>query len=573
LVAEAGYGQEAIDAVRRHDPDVLLLDLRMPRGDGLFVLEQLSRHALRTAALVLTTFDDEELALRAIRAGAKGYLLKDVTTAQLAATVRKLAAGGTVLSPHLSERARHTLAEAAPPSEAEAIREEPMTVREREILRMCWRLLEPRDRRSAAPRRGDGEESRFEHPGQDGGAGSHACGAQGGRARVPVVTCRLAHASAPSALLALGLLACSRLDHAPSPSAAASGTGGAPETGRPYATPSGPLTAERRQRVLDAMLPLIRAHYVFSDLGAVAVQAVQGHQARGDYASIAVEGDFAQRLTDDLRTVTRDIHFRVRYRPPGHAPEEMTRERRAELEVEARQGVHSVERSTDGVALLKLDSFLDPPDSPALQKAYAAAMSEVADARALVLDLRDNYGGDPRTVAFMLSYLFDSTPVHVNDIWSRDEDVTWQNWTQRNVPGRRFGGHKPIFVLVSRRTISGERRRHTTCRRRSAPSFWAKSPPAAPTLPRVLTSVTVSSSSFRARAPSTHHAHELGGHGGAAGRRGLPRGRVEGGAGYGRRRRSALTRMTAPAQILRCLATPTELEGTTGVFPWRRLGP
>jgi C-terminal processing protease CtpA/Prc len=64
----------------------------------------------------------------------------------------------------------------------------------------------------------------------------------------------------------------------------------------------------------------------------------------------------------------------------------------------------------------ELDSFLDPPDSPALQKAYADAMSEVADARALVVDLRDNYGGDPRTVAFMLSYLFDPTPVHVNDI-------------------------------------------------------------------------------------------------------------------------------------------------------------
>jgi hypothetical protein len=242
-------------------------------------------------------------------------------------------------------------------------------------------------------------------------------------------------------LLAFSLLACSRGRPAPA--------------GGSDAAPVGTLTAERRLRVLDEMLPRIRAHYVFPDLGATAAQALQDHQAHGDYESLSVEDDFARRLTDDLRAVTHDIHFRVRYRAGGQAPEEMTPERRAELEVEARHGVHSVERLADGVARLKLDSFLDPPDSPALQKAYADAMSEVADARALVLDLRDNYGGDPRTVAFMLSYLFDPTPVHVNDVWSRDEDVTWQNWTQRNVPGRRFGGHKPIFVLVSRRTVSG----------------------------------------------------------------------------------------------------------------------
>jgi hypothetical protein len=264
-----------------------------------------------------------------------------------------------------------------------------------------------------------------------------------------------AHRSVLSALLGVGLLSCSRGSPAPSASSVTNAGVERPPAGGADAAPAGTLTAERRLRVFDAMLPAIRAHYVFPDLGAAAVLAVQDHQAHGDYDALSVEDDFARRLTDDLRAVTHDIHFRVRYRAPGTAPEAMTPERRAALEVEARQGVHSVERLADGVALLRLDSFLDPPDSPALQKAYADAMAKVADARVLVLDLRENYGGDPRTVAFMLSYLFDATPVHVNDIWSRDEDVTWQNWTQPNLPGRRFGGHKPIFVLVSRRTISG----------------------------------------------------------------------------------------------------------------------
>jgi hypothetical protein len=256
------------------------------------------------------------------------------------------------------------------------------------------------------------------------------------------------------ALFAVALLACAR--SSPSPSASAASGSSASAEPPADAAPVGTLTSEGRQRVIDAMLPLVRAHYVFPDLGVTTAAALQEHAAHGDYAAFSVENDFAQRLTDDLRAVTHDLHFRVRYRRPGPpAPEVMTPERRAELEVEARHGVHSVERLPNGVAVLKLDSFLDPPDSPALRKSYADAMSEIADARALVLDLRDNYGGDPRTVAYMLSYLFDATPVHVNDIWSRDQNVTWQNWTERNVPGKRFGGRKPIFVLVSKRTISG----------------------------------------------------------------------------------------------------------------------
>jgi len=220
------------------------------------------------------------------------------------------------------------------------------------------------------------------------------------------------------------------------------------------ATPAGTLTEARRQQVVTAMLPLVEAHYVIRDLGVSSAAAVREHMARGDYAGLTREQDFAQRLTDDLRAVTSDLHFRVRYRPVGWT-EPMTPERQGELAVEARHGIASVDHLAGGVALLKIDSFREPPDAPALQQAYAEAMTAVADAPALVLDLRDNYGGDPTTVAFAMSYFFDPTPVHINDIWSREEDVTWQNWTRRNLPGKRFGGHKPVFVLVSKRTISG----------------------------------------------------------------------------------------------------------------------
>jgi DNA-binding NarL/FixJ family response regulator len=137
LVAEAATGEETVTKVLETRPDVLLLDVQMPRGDGLFVLDELHRHGDRAAALVLTTFDDEDLALKAIARGARGYLLKNVKLAQLLSAVRTLAAGGTLLSPGVSEEARRRLLEVAAPRDpaAEAPTEE-MTTREREILRL-----------------------------------------------------------------------------------------------------------------------------------------------------------------------------------------------------------------------------------------------------------------------------------------------------------------------------------------------------------------------------------------------------------------------------------------------------
>jgi DNA-binding NarL/FixJ family response regulator len=103
VVAEAGDGEQALAAIAEHDPDVVLLDLRMPRMDGIAVLEQLQRdHDQPPPVLVLTTFNDDELVLRALRAGARGYLLKDVTLEQLIAAIHRLAAGGTLIQPAIT---------------------------------------------------------------------------------------------------------------------------------------------------------------------------------------------------------------------------------------------------------------------------------------------------------------------------------------------------------------------------------------------------------------------------------------------------------------------------------------
>src|SRR5699024_1942664 len=91
VIAEADDGMAALVALDDADPDVVLLDLRMPRHDGLWTLRAMRERGIDVPVLVLTTFDDDELVLAALRAGARGYLLKDVTLEQLTTAVCTLA--------------------------------------------------------------------------------------------------------------------------------------------------------------------------------------------------------------------------------------------------------------------------------------------------------------------------------------------------------------------------------------------------------------------------------------------------------------------------------------------------
>lgn len=130
LAGEAADGEAAIAVVERVRPDVLLLDMRMPKADGLQVVTRLAARGRLPATLVLTTFDDDDAARAILAAGARGFLLKNVTLHQLVDAVRTVAAGGTVLRP--GQPARPAVAPAAAsPAELDEI-----TAREREVLRL-----------------------------------------------------------------------------------------------------------------------------------------------------------------------------------------------------------------------------------------------------------------------------------------------------------------------------------------------------------------------------------------------------------------------------------------------------
>jgi DNA-binding NarL/FixJ family response regulator len=136
IAAEAGDGEEALRLIEEARPDVVLLDVRMPKLDGLGVLRALQTKPGSPPCLVLTTFDDRTLILEAIREGAKGFLRKDVSLAQLVEAIETLAAGRSYLQPAVTESLIKGMESREPLASPALAMVEPLTPRETEVLRL-----------------------------------------------------------------------------------------------------------------------------------------------------------------------------------------------------------------------------------------------------------------------------------------------------------------------------------------------------------------------------------------------------------------------------------------------------
>lgn len=135
VVAEAADGAEALRMIPEVRPDVMLLDMRMPEMSGLDVLQALAGRGGMPATIILTTFDDDELVLAGIKAGARGYLLKDVSLEELVNAVKTVADGGTIVKPAVTQRLLKGL-ENLKTDFSSLDRPDPLTERETEILRL-----------------------------------------------------------------------------------------------------------------------------------------------------------------------------------------------------------------------------------------------------------------------------------------------------------------------------------------------------------------------------------------------------------------------------------------------------
>ena len=221
------------------------------------------------------------------------------------------------------------------------------------------------------------------------------------------------------------------------------------------------LDEATRQKTIDAISEGLTEYYVYPDVAAKMIQAIRDHQKHGNYNSIVDGNEFADALSRDLRDVSQDKHLFVGYDPyilpTKSAPSDEPRQPSPADEARFRTMLEhdnctfsKVEILNHNIGYIKFGAF---PDPNICGPTVVAAMNFVAHTDALIFDLRENHGGDPSMVDFMVSYLF-REPTHINDLTNRHDNETHQYWTLPWIPGPRFID-QPVYVLASHETFSG----------------------------------------------------------------------------------------------------------------------
>lgn len=212
-------------------------------------------------------------------------------------------------------------------------------------------------------------------------------------------------------------------------------------------------------KIVQMLSEKLKANYVFPEVAEQTCEQLQKHLDDGDYAEFTEGELFALALTEHLQSVSRDEHLWVRWYPQplpeGKGSQLQNEERLVEFRQKAKldnYGFHKAERLPGNVGHLDIRYFVRP--SWGSGDTAAAAMNFVANTDALIVDLRKCGGGNPGMVALVSTYLFDGEPLHLNSLYWRAEDFTQQYWTLPYVPGKRFGGDKPVYVLTSDFTFS-----------------------------------------------------------------------------------------------------------------------
>ncbi len=218
------------------------------------------------------------------------------------------------------------------------------------------------------------------------------------------------------------------------------------------------VTPAQRKAVVEALAKELKARYVFPEVAERTGTALLAREAAGAYEGAGTAGAFAEALSKDLRELGQDGHFRVRFdpefKPMGEdddkppTPEEVARMR--QFSQRRAFGIAKVEQLPGNVGYLDIRGF-GPTEF--VGPAFSAALSILSGTEALILDLRQNGGGDPESVAYLVSHFFaEGDTRHLNSIYNRPRDTTRQYWTSPTVAVRYT---KPVYVLTSARTFSG----------------------------------------------------------------------------------------------------------------------
>jgi hypothetical protein len=217
--------------------------------------------------------------------------------------------------------------------------------------------------------------------------------------------------------------------------------------------------ATGRSETVEQVARLMESGYSYPEVGLKMAASIRERLRRGEYKDVEPGDGLARRLTEDLRSVSHDLHILVRYspevlpaeseKPTEPSPEEIEQQRRALASDSF--GIRKAEVLAGNVGYLDFRYFAPVAFAAC---AYHASMALVAETDALIIDLRQNGGSmDPEAIPMLLGYFFER-PVHLTDLKWRWEPSARQYWTAASVPGKKYLD-KPVYLLTSPKTFSG----------------------------------------------------------------------------------------------------------------------
>lgn len=222
--------------------------------------------------------------------------------------------------------------------------------------------------------------------------------------------------------------------------------------------PDLPLDAAAKTQIINDLTKELNESYVFAEVAKKMEMDVKQRLQTKEYDKITSSREFADKLTADLQSVSKDKHLRVRFSyekiPVRQDKREPSKEELENFQRYVRQinfGFEKIERLQGNIGYVDLRGF---SDAEAGVETVAAAMNFLTNTDALIFDLRQNGGGSPEMVALISSYLFGDKPVHLNSLYWRKGDKTEEFWTKGTVAGKRYGETKDVYVLTSNRTFS-----------------------------------------------------------------------------------------------------------------------
>jgi len=229
------------------------------------------------------------------------------------------------------------------------------------------------------------------------------------------------------------------------------------ERGRDAASADAGVDAATRRAVVEGVAARVQASYVFRDRAAVIARAIRARARRGDYDGVTSARALADSLTAHLQAAGRDRHLRVRYSHdilPAQPWRRSATTGADSLRARGRRanfGFGRPRRLLGDIAYLEIHDFGFEPQWA--EETVADVLTRLADAPALIIDLRRNGGGSPRMAAFVTSYFLGPDSIHLSTLYWRGNRVE-RVYTRPSVPGRRYGPDRPVYVLTSHATFS-----------------------------------------------------------------------------------------------------------------------